>query len=88
MREVQGQLQLQCCTVTIYSNSCYYYYHQPAPPVSAEATSLRLCAGGQMSVVQALLEELPGQFLAYMRARGIKPQVPRFASAPVYPPQQ
>ncbi|XP_031394725.1 protein BONZAI 3-like isoform X1 [Punica granatum] len=29
--------------------------------------------GGQISVVQALLEELPGQFLSYMRARDIKP---------------
>ncbi|XP_059598763.1 protein BONZAI 3 isoform X4 [Vitis vinifera] len=30
-------------------------------------------AGGQTSVVQALLEELPGQFLTYMRSRDIKP---------------
>ena len=29
--------------------------------------------GGQISVVQALLEELPGQFLTYMRSRDIKP---------------
>ncbi|OMO88090.1 hypothetical protein CCACVL1_08557 [Corchorus capsularis] len=29
--------------------------------------------GGQISVVQALLEELPGQFLTYMRSRNIKP---------------
>ncbi|KAG6645613.1 protein BONZAI 3-like isoform X3 [Carya illinoinensis] len=29
--------------------------------------------GGQISVVQALLEELPGQFLTYMRCRDIKP---------------
>ncbi|XP_031283984.1 protein BONZAI 1-like isoform X2 [Pistacia vera] len=28
---------------------------------------------GQISVVQALLEELPGQFLSYMRCRDIKP---------------
>ncbi|KAK4572174.1 hypothetical protein RGQ29_030554 [Quercus rubra] len=28
---------------------------------------------GQISVVQALLEELPGQFLTYMRSRDIKP---------------
>ncbi|XP_044498776.1 protein BONZAI 3-like [Mangifera indica] len=28
---------------------------------------------GQISVVQALLEELPGQFLSYMRSRDIKP---------------
>ncbi|KAA3487442.1 protein BONZAI 3-like isoform X2 [Gossypium australe] len=28
---------------------------------------------GQISVVQALLEELPGQFLTYMRSRNIKP---------------
>jgi len=30
--------------------------------------------GGQISVVQALLEELPGQFLHFMRSRDIKPQ--------------
>ncbi|KAF5463583.1 hypothetical protein F2P56_019485 [Juglans regia] len=30
--------------------------------------------GGQISVVQALLEELPGQFLTYMRCRDIKPR--------------
>ncbi|KAG7968658.1 hypothetical protein I3843_08G165700 [Carya illinoinensis] len=29
--------------------------------------------GGQISVVQALLEELPGQFLMYMRCRDIRP---------------
>ncbi|KAG6670585.1 hypothetical protein I3843_Q053600 [Carya illinoinensis] len=29
--------------------------------------------GGQISVVQALLEELPGQFLTYMRCRDIRP---------------
>ncbi|KAI3499831.1 hypothetical protein L1887_35643 [Cichorium endivia] len=28
---------------------------------------------GQMSMVQGLLEELPGQFLTYMRSRGVKP---------------
>ncbi|KAF8394494.1 hypothetical protein HHK36_020703 [Tetracentron sinense] len=28
---------------------------------------------GQISIVQALLEELPGQFLTYMRSRDIKP---------------
>ncbi|CAD6333982.1 unnamed protein product [Miscanthus lutarioriparius] len=47
--------------------------------------------GGEISVVQSLLEELPGQFLQYMRTRGIKPQqqqAPGLASAPVYPPQQ
>ena len=32
-----------------------------------------VCIGGQISVVQALLEELPGQFLTYMRGRDIKP---------------
>ncbi|XP_059648597.1 protein BONZAI 3-like isoform X2 [Cornus florida] len=30
--------------------------------------------GGQISVVQALLKELPGQFLTYMRSRCIKPE--------------
>lgn len=34
---------------------------------------------GQISIVQSLLEELPGQFLAYMRSRDIKP---RFVTDP------
>uniref|UniRef100_A0A0D9WFU7 C2 domain-containing protein n=1 Tax=Leersia perrieri TaxID=77586 RepID=A0A0D9WFU7_9ORYZ len=45
---------------------------------------------GQISVVQSLLEELPGQFLSYMRSRDIKPRPPlqenAFPTAPVYPP--
>jgi len=54
---------------------------------------MREVQGGPISVVQSLLEELPGQFLQYMRTRGIKPQQqapapPGDASAPVYPPQQ
>ncbi|CAN6333310.1 unnamed protein product [Urochloa humidicola] len=52
---------------------------------------MREVQGGQISVVQSLLEELPGQFLQYMRTRGIKPrqQVPQgYASAAVYPPQE
>ncbi|GJN14215.1 hypothetical protein PR202_gb01010 [Eleusine coracana subsp. coracana] len=48
---------------------------------------MREVQGGQMSVVQSLLEELPGQFLSYMRARDIKPLPPRYASTPVYPQQ-
>ncbi|XP_022743809.1 uncharacterized protein LOC111294662 [Durio zibethinus] len=34
---------------------------------------MREVHSGQISVVQALLEELPGQFLTYMRSRNIKP---------------
>ncbi|RVX19050.1 Protein BONZAI 3 [Vitis vinifera] len=34
---------------------------------------MREVRGGQTSVVQALLEELPGQFLTYMRSRDINP---------------
>ncbi|CAK9143119.1 unnamed protein product [Ilex paraguariensis] len=34
---------------------------------------MREMRGGQISVVQSLLEELPGQFLNYMRSRDIKP---------------
>ncbi|KAL6845034.1 hypothetical protein ACP4OV_025207 [Aristida adscensionis] len=49
---------------------------------------MRNVQGGEISVVQSLLEELPGQFLTYMRSRDIKPQVREFGSAPVYPPQQ
>ncbi|KAL6620140.1 hypothetical protein ACP70R_035279 [Stipagrostis hirtigluma subsp. patula] len=48
---------------------------------------MRNFQGGEISVVQSLLEELPGQFLTYMRARDIKPQVLGHASVPVYPPQ-
>ncbi|KAK9286147.1 hypothetical protein L1049_014529 [Liquidambar formosana] len=35
---------------------------------------MREVQGGQISIVQALLEELPGQFLTYMRSREIKPR--------------
>ncbi|KAK1360337.1 putative C2 domain, von Willebrand factor, type A, copine, protein BONZAI [Heracleum sosnowskyi] len=34
---------------------------------------MREMHGGQISVVQSLLEELPGQFLTHMRSRNIKP---------------
>ncbi|KAA8536922.1 hypothetical protein F0562_029400 [Nyssa sinensis] len=34
---------------------------------------MREVHGGQISIVQALLEELPGQFLTYMRSRDIEP---------------
>ncbi|XWS57854.1 hypothetical protein CRYUN_Cryun09bG0209300 [Craigia yunnanensis] len=34
---------------------------------------MREVHSGQISVVEALLEELPGQFLTYMRSRNIKP---------------
>ncbi|KAI3863656.1 hypothetical protein MKW98_031248 [Papaver atlanticum] len=34
---------------------------------------MREVQGNQLSVVQSLLEELPGQFLTYMRSRDIKP---------------
>ena len=43
-------------------------------------------AGGQISIVQALLEELPGQFLMYMRSRDIKPLDAN--AAPLAPPDQ
>ena len=33
-----------------------------------------VCMGGQISVVQALLEELPRQFLTFMQGRDIKPR--------------
>jgi len=36
--------------------------------------SREFLTGGQVSVVQALLEELPEQFLSFMRSRDIKPQ--------------
>ncbi|GAB2277533.1 Protein BONZAI 3 [Dionaea muscipula] len=34
---------------------------------------MREVDGGRLSIVQSLLEELPGQFLSYMRSRDIKP---------------
>ncbi|CBI34303.3 unnamed protein product, partial [Vitis vinifera] len=40
---------------------------------------MREVRGGQTSVVQALLEELPGQFLTYMRSRDIKPNAVNIA---------
>jgi hypothetical protein len=46
---------------------------------------MREVHGGQMSVVEALLEELPGQFLTYMRSRNIEPVD---AAAPQPPTQQ
>ncbi|KAF3622661.1 Protein BONZAI 3 [Capsicum annuum] len=41
---------------------------------------------GQISVVQALLEELPGQFLTFMRCRDIRP--PNISAAQTYGPGQ
>ncbi|URE03894.1 Copine [Musa troglodytarum] len=48
---------------------------------------MRDVQGSQVSVVQALLEELPGQFLSYMQSRDITPHPahPREASAPPFP---
>ncbi|XP_077240578.1 protein BONZAI 3-like isoform X2 [Tasmannia lanceolata] len=40
---------------------------------------MREVHGGQISIVQSLLEELPNQFLTYMRSRDIKP---RFVTNP------
>lgn len=37
---------------------------------------MREVDSGRISVVQSLLEELPGQFLTYMRSKGIKPLSP------------
>uniref|UniRef100_A0ACD5TAC3 Uncharacterized protein n=1 Tax=Avena sativa TaxID=4498 RepID=A0ACD5TAC3_AVESA len=47
---------------------------------------VREVQGGTVTVVQSLLEELPGQFLEYMRIRDIKPRPPQHASAPAYAP--
>ncbi|XP_057503332.1 protein BONZAI 3-like [Actinidia eriantha] len=47
---------------------------------------MREVHGGQISIVQALLEELPGQFLMYMRSRDIKPLDAN--AAPLVPPDQ
>ncbi|XP_027931702.1 protein BONZAI 3-like [Vigna unguiculata] len=43
--------------------------------------SMREVQSGQVSVVQALLEELPEQFLSFMRSRDVKPQ-PRASNFP------
>ncbi|KAJ9682159.1 hypothetical protein PVL29_018174 [Vitis rotundifolia] len=40
---------------------------------------MREVRGGQTSVVQALLQELPGQFLTYMRSRDTKPSAVNIA---------
>ncbi|KAF7805157.1 protein BONZAI 3 [Senna tora] len=42
---------------------------------------MRDVQSGQISVVQALLEELPAQFLSFMRSRDIKPYSSRFPHA-------
>ncbi|PHT48728.1 Protein BONZAI 3 [Capsicum baccatum] len=47
---------------------------------------MREVHSGQISVVQALLEELPGQFLTYMRCRDIKPL--NISAAQTYGPGQ
>ncbi|CAL5379068.1 unnamed protein product [Camellia sinensis] len=39
--------------------------------------------GGHISIVQSLLEELPGQFLTYMRSKDIKPHTVNLTQAPV-----
>ncbi|XP_042453755.1 protein BONZAI 3-like [Zingiber officinale] len=44
---------------------------------------MRDLQGNQVSVAQSLLEELPGQFLSYMRSRDIKPNFAYTAEAPV-----
>lgn len=41
--------------------------------LSRWAVTLLWFAGGEISVVQALLAELPSQFLTYMRSRDVKP---------------
>ncbi|KAG5541272.1 hypothetical protein RHGRI_021196 [Rhododendron griersonianum] len=46
---------------------------------------MREVHGGQITVVQGLLEELPGQFLTYMRSRNIEPHA---ANLPPAPPAQ
>nr|GMD43706.1 protein BONZAI 3-like [Ipomoea batatas] len=47
---------------------------------------MREVLGGQVAVVQAMLEELPWQFLSYMRSRNIKPlNVPPPSTAPTRP---
>ena len=51
----------------------YYYYFLMSYSVSSNKLVL-VYTVGQISVVQALLEELPGQFLTYMRGRDIKPR--------------
>ncbi|MCH95116.1 protein BONZAI 3-like [Trifolium medium] len=43
---------------------------------------MREVQSGQISVVQALLEELPNQFLTFMRSRDIKPLASHFPNAP------
>ncbi|KAI8547828.1 hypothetical protein RHMOL_Rhmol07G0226100 [Rhododendron molle] len=40
-------------------------------------------AGGQITVVQGLLEELPGQFLTYMRSRNIEPHAANLPPPPL-----
>ena len=50
----------------------YFFLNELLHSVSSNKLVI-VCAGGQISMVQALLEELPGQFLTYMQGRDIKP---------------
>ena len=52
--------------------TCIFFLNELLHSVSSNKLVI-VCAGGQISMVQALLEELPGQFLTYMQGRDIKP---------------
>ncbi|GMP40511.1 hypothetical protein CsSME_00010935 [Camellia sinensis var. sinensis] len=47
-----------------------------------DLSAIHKMLGGQISIVQSLLEELPGQFLTYMRSRDIKPHTVNLPQAP------
>ena len=58
---------------SFHCTSCIFFLNELLHSVSSNKLVM-VCTGGQISVVQALLEELPGQFLTYMRGRDIKPR--------------
>ena len=53
--------------------TCSIFWHELLRSISSNKLVM-VWTGGQISMVQALLEELPRQFLTFMRGRDIKPR--------------
>lgn len=57
----------------VYIYICTYILEAFPNIILSSSNLFTFCAAGEISVVQSLLEELPGQFLGYMRSRDLKP---------------
>ena len=66
------QLELMISLFVHFVVLVFFFKNELLHSVSSNKLVI-VCAGGQISMVQALLEELPGQFLTYMQGRDIKP---------------